>query len=107
MSDQTNEVTMCFLGIEEPCVIIYEIGAAPLRVFPVRLMNTALDGNSRSGGAFGTSHGRYLILRIKRDERRGVAMVRLCLVEILKPFLQLAMFADLKWRQPAAGFAHL
>src|SRR6266496_3761285 len=49
MSDETNHVTMRCLGIKEPCVVIHEICAAPLRVLPVWLPNAPLEGDTRRG----------------------------------------------------------
>jgi hypothetical protein len=45
----------------------------------------------------GCSARRDLMLRVQRDEMRGMAVVRLGLFEVLKPFLQLTMLADLQW----------
>ena len=39
------------------------------------------------------------MFRINRDERRGVAMVRLSVFEIFQPLLQLAVTSDLEGRQ--------
>src|SRR6476660_1594350 len=47
-------------------------------------------GESRGGAR------RDLMLGIDRDERRGVAMVRLGVFEVLQPLLQLAVTSDLK-----------
>src|ERR1039457_5566288 len=48
-SDESNQMTMRSLGIKEPCVVIHEICAAPLRVLPVWLPNAPLEGDSRCG----------------------------------------------------------
>src|ERR1700749_1725782 len=49
MSDETNQVTMRCLGIKEPCVVIHEVCAAPLRVLPVWLLNASFEGDTRCG----------------------------------------------------------
>jgi hypothetical protein len=49
MSDETTEMTMRCLGIEEPCVVIHEVGAAPLRILPVWLLNAPFESDTRRG----------------------------------------------------------
>jgi|SRR6267378_3360162 len=96
MSNKAEQLTMRCLCIQEPSIVIHQVCAAPLRVLPVWLVNAPLDGDARRAGQNGGLVWGDLVFRIEGDEVGGMPVVEFGLVEVFKPLLQLAMFADLQ-----------
>ena len=106
MSNKAAQMKIRCVTIAKARVIVDEVGTTPLRVLPVWLVNSPIESDSRRGCQHWCLVWRYLIFGVKRDEVGGVPMVRLSLVKVLEPLLQLAMLADLQRRQAISCVDH-
>ena len=67
-ADEAHQVMVCRLSIPESGIVVHEIGAAPLCILPVRLVDTPLQCDARSPGERRGLFWGDLILRIEGDQ---------------------------------------
>src|SRR5258706_4074453 len=106
LTDQAIEMDAGLFSVAQAGIEVDQIGSAPFGVFPVLLGETMFERDPGRGRQRRRLIGIDLRFGVERDEMGGVAMVRLCLFEILQPFLHLAMPANLERRQLRQGIAH-
>ena len=67
-ADEAYQVMVCRLPIPESGIVVHEIGAAPLCILPIRLVDTPLQSDARSPGERRSLFCGDLILRIEGDQ---------------------------------------
>src|SRR6202020_1623140 len=101
--NQADEGLVCLVTLQKSRVVNDQVGAAPLALLPVRRVHATLDQNLCGARESRRGARRDLVLGIDRDQRGRVTVIGLCVLEVFEPFLQLAVTADLEWRQLGAG----